>query len=135
MCAWAGEGQRRRENLKQTDEWMHGPTWGSVPWPWDHDLNWNQESDAYLTVQPRYFSWIFFYSWSLNLKLPFLTQPSTSTHYWLDFPSLFPLWNSSLSENILFVYKFTYSTIILESKDPVCSYITISLAPRIVSNT
>ena len=27
--------------------------WGIISKPWDHDLSWNQESDAYLTESPR----------------------------------------------------------------------------------
>ena len=42
-----------RENLSQTPCWAQSQTWGSISWPWDHDLSQNQESDAYLTGLPR----------------------------------------------------------------------------------
>ena len=29
-------------------------TWGSVSWPWDHDLSWNQKLDAEPTAPPRH---------------------------------------------------------------------------------
>ena len=42
------EGQRgegERENLRQTPYWAWNPMQGSISPPWDHDLNWNQESE------------------------------------------------------------------------------------------
>ena len=43
-----GEGQRDggRENLKQAPHPTQSLTWGSISWPWDHDMSWNQEVDA-----------------------------------------------------------------------------------------
>ena len=40
-----GEG-RGRENLKQAPCSVQSLTRGLIPWPWDHDLSWNQGSDA-----------------------------------------------------------------------------------------
>ena len=42
-CEW-GEGQRERD--ERSPGWGQSPTWGLIPWPWDHDLSRNQESDA-----------------------------------------------------------------------------------------
>ena len=39
------ERERERENLKQTPRSVWSPTWGLIPWPWDHDLRWNPQSD------------------------------------------------------------------------------------------
>ena len=59
------------ERDKQTPCWAWSPIWGSIPGPWNHDLNQNQESDAQLTKPPRN-SWkilkktkkiLFIYSW------------------------------------------------------------------------
>ena len=42
-----------RENLKQAPCSVWSLTQASVPWPWDHDLSRNQESDTQLTEPPR----------------------------------------------------------------------------------
>ena len=39
-----GEGQREKENLKQTSCWTWNPMQGLIPEPWDHGLSQNQES-------------------------------------------------------------------------------------------
>ena len=38
---WAGEGWW--ENLKQTPNSVWSLMLGSISWPWDHDLSWNQD--------------------------------------------------------------------------------------------
>ena len=52
---WGGGWQRERERdkLLQTPCWVWSPTRGSISQPWDHDLLWNQESDAQPTEPPR----------------------------------------------------------------------------------
>ena len=45
------EGER--ENLKQAPCSAWNPMWGSIPWPWDHDLSWNQELDTQPTESTR----------------------------------------------------------------------------------
>ena len=54
-CAQAGTGRRKgeRENLKPAPHAAQSPTWGLISislisWPWDDDLSWNEELDAYL---------------------------------------------------------------------------------------
>ena len=51
------QGDRQREGwkriFKQTLYWMWSWTWDSISRAQDHDLNWNQESDAQSTEQPR----------------------------------------------------------------------------------
>ena len=44
---------RDRENSSQAPCSTQTPTRDLIPWPWDHDLSWNQESDAQLTEPPR----------------------------------------------------------------------------------
>ena len=44
---------RGRENLKQTPCRGRAWQWGLIPQCWDHELSWNQESDAYLCEPPR----------------------------------------------------------------------------------
>ena len=43
---------RERENLRLTLHLAWSVMQGSISWPWDHDLNW-QESDTQLTEPPR----------------------------------------------------------------------------------
>ena len=38
--------ERERENLQQASHPVWSPTWGLIPWSWDHDLSWNQEPDS-----------------------------------------------------------------------------------------
>ena len=40
------EGHRERERISSRLPSVCSWTWGSILQPWDHDLNWNQESDA-----------------------------------------------------------------------------------------
>lgn len=47
------EGQRERENLKQTLLWMQSLMWGSISSAWDHILGQNQELDTQPTESPR----------------------------------------------------------------------------------
>ena len=49
VCAW-GEGRRISF---QTPRQAWSPLWGWIPWPWDHDLSWNQQSGAYSTEPPK----------------------------------------------------------------------------------
>ena len=39
-------GRKRERILEQTPHWVWGLTWGSILWPWGHNLNWplNQPS-------------------------------------------------------------------------------------------
>ena len=61
--AQAGERWREREgereNLKQVPHSAQSPMGNLNPWPWDHDLSQNQESDIQLIIPPsvhhRYF--------------------------------------------------------------------------------
>ena len=46
------ETETETENLKQVPCSAQSWVWGSIPQPWDHDLNRNQESDAQLTEPP-----------------------------------------------------------------------------------
>lgn len=39
---WGGRAEG--ESFKQTPCWAQSLTWGSMPWPWDHDLSWNRVS-------------------------------------------------------------------------------------------
>ena len=48
----ASEG-RSRERDKHTPHWVWSKAWSSISRPWDYDLNWNQELDAYFTEPPR----------------------------------------------------------------------------------
>ena len=48
-----GGAKRERKNCKQAPCSAWNPTWGSISGPWDHDLSWNQESDAQPTEPPR----------------------------------------------------------------------------------
>ena len=45
---WVGQKGRgrKRENLKETPHSAWSQMQGSIPQSWDHDLNWNQESDV-----------------------------------------------------------------------------------------
>ena len=53
---WQGRG---RENPQQASHPVQSPTWGSIPQPWDHDLSWNQTSDAQPTEPPRHpWTWL-----------------------------------------------------------------------------
>lgn len=47
------EAEGERKSLKQTPYWGWGLTWGSIPQLQDHDLSWNQETDAQLTEPLR----------------------------------------------------------------------------------
>ena len=45
--------EEKGQNLKQTPYSAQSPTQGSIPWPWDHDLSWNQELDSQPTEPLR----------------------------------------------------------------------------------
>ena len=67
MCVGGSEGERRerdrgRMNLKQTPCLARSLTQGSIPLLWDHDLSWNQESDAQPTEPPSHALKILFLS-------------------------------------------------------------------------
>ena len=47
--------------------WAWGPTWGAIAQPWDHDLSWNQESDAQPTETARCPWMDHFCSWFIKL--------------------------------------------------------------------
>ena len=49
-----GEGERKRENIKQPPHSVQSLTQGLIPRPWDHDLSRNQELDAQPTEPPRH---------------------------------------------------------------------------------
>ena len=51
-ASW-GRGEAEGGNLKQTPCWAQSLTWGSISWPWDHNLSRNQESDTQPTEPPR----------------------------------------------------------------------------------
>ena len=40
------KGEKEKENLKQAPRSAQSLTQGSILWPWDHDLSWNQELDT-----------------------------------------------------------------------------------------
>ena len=63
VFVWVGEGQRKREreNLKQAPCSAQIPTWGLIPWPWDHELNCNQESNAQLSHPVALWVCLFFF--------------------------------------------------------------------------
>ena len=50
----AGEREEEQENLKQASRSAQHRARGGelIPWPWDHDLSRNRESDAQLTRHP-----------------------------------------------------------------------------------
>ena len=59
VCVGRGEGQRKkrereREYFKHVPYSVWSPTWDLIPWSWDPDLSWNQESGTQLTEPPRY---------------------------------------------------------------------------------
>ena len=61
------EGQRERENLKQTPCWSRSPIWSSISPPQDYVLNWNQEVRSQSTEPPRHtFSHVNTNQWSSN---------------------------------------------------------------------
>ena len=54
MHVLAGEGQRKRDTQNQAPHCRHGAWHGARSHKsWDHDLSWNQESDAQPTEPPR----------------------------------------------------------------------------------
>ena len=53
LTDWATQAPWERENLKQAPHLVQSWTWGSIPWPWSHDLSWNQELDVQGTEPPR----------------------------------------------------------------------------------
>lgn len=56
VCIWVKggtEGEEETETLKPTVHWVQNPSWGSIPWLWDHDLTQNQEWDAWPIELPR----------------------------------------------------------------------------------
>ena len=55
------EREKERENPKQASHSAQSPTRGLIPWPWDHDLNRNQESDSQPTEPPRYPKTLYLY--------------------------------------------------------------------------
>ena len=66
--------EKERENLKQAPHSARSLMQGLIPWPWDHDLVQNQESDAQLTESPRHPNLEYFLKQSLCslLKLRFV---------------------------------------------------------------
>ena len=44
-----GQRERERENLRPVPHPVQSWKQGSIPRPWDHDLSWNQESEARLS--------------------------------------------------------------------------------------
>ena len=68
-----GEGQREKENHKQTPGRTQNVMWGSISRPWDHDLNWNQELYTRPTEPPRC---------PRPASLNSLLSISMSVHYW-----------------------------------------------------
>ena len=95
-----GRGRRReRENPKQARHSVQSPTWGSILQPWDHDLSWNQESDAQLTEPPRCPMIFIFNCWNNNWKhcheaLKIMDSP----YLWL--PVLFPSLKETLAHSL-----------------------------------
>ena len=87
---WGVEGEsekeraRWRQNLKQAPHSVRSLMRGSVPWPWDYNLSWNQELDAQPTEPSRCPSSVDFW---LLLKSPlcfvhtFVQVPLTSLMY------------------------------------------------------
>ena len=56
MHKWGGGAEKERDrdrDLKQAPLSAQSPMWGSIPQPWDHDLNQSQESDTELIEPPR----------------------------------------------------------------------------------
>ena len=52
-CVWEGRGGEG-EWILGTIHTLGGAQHGSIPRPWDHDLSWNQESDAQPTEPSRH---------------------------------------------------------------------------------
>ena len=46
-------GVQRERETNQTPCWVWSPAWGSISGPRDHDLSWNQESEAQPTEPPK----------------------------------------------------------------------------------
>ena len=53
LWAWVGKGQKERKRILSRLYTQHGAYHGAQSHElWDHDLSWNQESDAYLIEPP-----------------------------------------------------------------------------------
>ena len=55
---------RQRETEKQSPRWAGSPTWGSIPWPWGHDLNFYGSSITASSVRCAHRRHLHAYSWS-----------------------------------------------------------------------
>lgn len=67
------EHKSGRERDKQTQLWAQSLTWGSIPWPRDHDPRQNQELDTWPTTAPRrpYFSRFLMYLYLSGIWLQY----------------------------------------------------------------
>ena len=78
-----------RERILTRLHAQHGDTWGSIPWPWDHDLSWNRELDAWPTKPPRrslldlsWWTWRLSLSWNPCLSVLCSSREGGSERYY-----------------------------------------------------